>query len=260
MNHFAGWPEATGDPWLAAALLFAAGLLAGVINVVAGGGSFLTIPILIFLGLPPNAANHTNRIGIVLQNIGAVWGFRRHQVLSWRWLPRAALPATLGAGLGAWLALVVSDSAFQRILALFMVVVSLWTLWDPAGRRRARGDLTAANPWVVAALFFAVGIYGGFIQAGVGFFLLAAATMAGLDLVRGNAVKVLCALSFTTLALALFAWRGEVYWPAGLSLGAGTLLGGQLGVHLTVLKGHRWIRGVVTVTVLIFALRLWWTS
>jgi len=260
LNHLAGWPEATGDPWLAAGLLFVAGLLAGVINVVAGGGSFLTIPILIFLGLPPNAANHTNRIGIVLQNIGAVWGFRRHQVLSWRWLPRAALPATLGAGLGAWLALVVSDSSFQRILALFMVVVSLWTLWDPAGRKRARGDLTAASPWVVAALFFAVGIYGGFIQAGVGFFLLAAATMAGLDLVRGNAVKVLCALSFTTLALALFAWRGAVYWPAGLSLGAGTLLGGQLGVHLTVLKGHRWIRGVVTVTVLLFALRLWWTS
>ena len=260
MSQFAGWPEATGDPWLAAGVLFAAGLVAGVINVVAGGGSFLTVPILIFLGLPPNAANHTNRIGIVMQNIGAVWGFRRHQVLSWRWLPRAALPSTLGAGLGAWLALMVSDSAFQRILALLMVVVSLWTLWDPAGRRRERGELKALNPWAVAALFFAVGIYGGFVQAGVGFFLLAAATMAGLDLVRGNAVKVLCALAFTSLSLAIFVWRGTVYWPAGLSLGAGTLLGGQLGVHLTVLKGHRWIRGAVTVTVLLFAVRLWWSS
>ena len=82
----------------------------------------------------------------------------------------------------------------------------------------------------------------------------------GLDLVRGNAVKVLTALAFTSLALALFAWRGTVYWPAGLSLGAGTLLGGQLGVYLTILKGQRWIRGVVTLLVIIFALRLWWTA
>jgi len=254
-----GWPAATQDPWLAAGLLFAAGLLAGVINVVAGGGSFLTVPILIFLGLPPNAANHTNRIGIVLQNIGAVWGFRRHQVLAWEWLHRAALPATAGAGIGAWMALIISDAAFQRALAILMVMVTLWTLWDPVSRRRARGHPRTAGPWTITALFFLVGIYGGFIQAGVGFFLLAATSMAGLDLIRGNAVKVLCALAFTSLALALFTWRGTVYWQAGLSLGAGTFLGGQLGVHLTILKGQRWIRGVVTLMVIIFALRLWWT-
>jgi uncharacterized membrane protein YfcA len=260
LNQFTGWPAATGDPWLAAGLLFAAGLVAGLINVVAGGGSFLTLPILIFLGLPPNAANHTNRIGIFMQNAGAVWGFHRHKVLGWEWLQRAALPATLGSGVGAWLALNISDSTFQRTLALLMVAISLWTLWDPVGRSRAGRAGKPANPWAMAALFFAVGIYGGFIQAGVGFFLLAATTMAGLDLVRGNAVKVLCALAFTTLSLAIFVWQGTVYWPAGLSLGAGTLIGGQVGVHLTVLKGHRWIRGVVTVMVLIFAVRLWWTS
>lgn len=255
-----GWPAATQDPWLAAGILFAAGLLAGVINVVAGGGSFLTVPVLIFLGLPPNAANQTNRIGIVLQNIGAVWGFRRHQVLAWEWLHRAALPATAGAALGAWMALVISDEAFQRTLAILMVLVTLWTLWDPVGRRRARGISQAAGPWTITTVFFVVGIYGGFMQAGGGFFLLAAASLAGLDLVRGNAVKVLCALAFTTLALALFIWRGTVYWPAGLSLGAGTLLGGQLGVHLSIRKGHRWIRGAVTLMVIIFALRLWWTT
>lgn len=259
MSHLTAWPAATQDPWLAAGFLFAAGLLAGVINVIARGGSFLTVPILIFLGLPPNAANYTNRVGIVMQNIGAVWGFRRHQLLPWVWLRRAALPATAGAGLGAWLALVISDAAFQRILAILMVVVTLWTLWDPSARRRARGLTGAVSPLIVAALFFVVGIYGGFIQAGVGFFLLAAASMAGLDLVRGNAVKVLAALAFTTFSLVLFAWRGTVYWPAGLSLGAGTLLGGQLGVHLSILKGHQWIRGVVTLMVILFALRLWWT-
>ena len=77
---------------------------------------------------------------------------------------------------------------------------------------------------------------------------------------RGNAVKVLCALAFTSLSLAVFAWHGTVYWPAGLSLGAGTLLGGQMGVHLTIRKGHGWIRGAVTITVLLFALRLWWSA
>ncbi len=245
-------------------LLFAAGLIAGVLNVIAGGGSFLTLPILMFLGLPPGVANGTNRVGILLQNVAAVWSFQRHGVLSWRSILWAAAPSIPGAALGVWLALVVSDNAFKRILALLMVTLSLWTLWS----KRAPGEdsaaeteaMTPARRVGVSGAFFLIGVYGGFVQAGVGFLILAATTAAGLDLVRGNAVKVLTVLCFTALSLALFAWNGRVDWLVGLALAAGTTLGGIAGARLTVLKGHSWVRGVVTVTMILFALKLWFSS
>ncbi|MDX1643808.1 MAG: TSUP family transporter [Thermoanaerobaculia bacterium] len=235
--------------------LFAAGLVAGVINVVAGGGSFLTLPILIFLGLPAGVANGTNRVGIVLQNVAAVWSFDRHGVLERGALRWAAIPATAGAALGTWAALEIPDEAFERVLAFLMVAVSIYTLWRPADD----GAPAAAPPrpgWLPAAIFFTIGIYGGFVQAGVGFFLLAGTTFAGLDLVRGNAVKVLTVLAFTLLSLALFALAGKVVWLAGLVLAAGTVAGGLVGARLTVLKGHRWVRGAVTIAILVFATML----
>jgi uncharacterized protein len=117
------------------------------------------------------------------------------------------------------------------------------------------------SPWTpgLVAVFFVIGFYGGFVQAGVGFLVLAATTWAGLDLVRGNAVKVLAILVFTVVSLAIFVAQGEVRWVAGLVLGAGSVAGGQLGVRLTVLKGHRWVKAVVTAAVIVFAVLLWVT-
>lgn len=239
-------------------LLFAAGVAAGILNVVAGGGSFLTLPILMFMGLPAGVANGTNRVGILLQNVGAVWSFRRDRVLDWRALGWAAAPSLPGALVGTWLALNVSDQAFKRILAVLIVTLCLWTLW----RDRIDGAVeTTSTPvldrgWMVLA-FFAIGVYGGFVQAGVGFLILAVLSASGFDLVRGNAIKVLTVLCFTILALVGFAANGRVDWWLGLILGFGTFLGGTLGARLTVIKGHRWVRVVVTVTMVAFAIRLW---
>ena len=244
------------------ALLFVVGIVAGTLNVVAGGGSFLTLPTLIFLGLPPGVANGTNRIGIFMQNAGAVWGFHRHRVLDWKLGAWAAIPATMGAALGTLIAVRIEDDAFQRILAGLMVGITVISLWDPIGRRRATRGAPPAAPnraWMALG-FFGVGIYGGFVQAGVGFFILAATTLAGLDMVRGNAVKVLAILCFTVMALGIFSVQGLVLlWP-GLILGIGTTIGGQIGVRLTVLKGHRWVKRVVSIMVVLFAIRLWWTA
>lgn len=244
--------------------LFVGGVAAGAINVIAGGGSFLTLPILMFLGLPAGVANGTNRVGILTQNLGAVWSFQRDRVLDWRSLFWAALPAIPGAALGVWLALLVSDHAFRRILALLMVTLSLWTLWtrglvtrvDP-GEHPRRGRLQSL---LVACAFFAIGVYGGFVQAGVGFLILAVTTAIGLDLIRGNAVKVLSVLCFTVLSVALFAYHGRVHWGMGLTLAAGMTAGGIVGARLTVLKGHRWVRAVVTLTMIAFALKLWFSD
>lgn len=262
------------------AVLLAVGFAAGAINTLAGGGSFLTLPALIFLGLPPTLANGTNRVAIVLQNAGASWGFHLHRVLDWRWALAASIPATAGAALGAWLALVVGDETFKDLLALFMVVISLWTLFDPLSTRAKaatpdpaeaegvsregvswEGVSWSAAPrarrWGLTAGFFVVGVYGGFVQAGVGFLVLTATTAAGFDLVRGNAVKGVAIFFLSLLALGIFASQGQVDWPTGLILAVGMVSGSQVGVRLTVLKGHRWVRGVVTATILVFAVKLW---
>ncbi len=244
------------------ALLLVAGVVAGALNVVAGGGSFLILPLLILMGLPPTMANGTNRVGILIQNIGAVWGFRRHGLIDGSWVLTAALPATLGAVAGTLVALWIEGETFTRVLAILMVAVTIWTLWDPVARAAAArgGAARRAGPIAVGLGFAAAGAYGGFIQAGVGFFFLAAAMFAGYDLVRGNALKVFCVLIFTPLSLALFTWKGQVAWLPGLVLGIGSAAGGLAGVHLTVLKGHGWVRGVVTIVVILLAIQLWLTS
>ena len=243
--------------WGSYLILLAVGCVAGTLNVVAGGGSFLTLPVLIFLGLPPTVANGTNRVAVLIQNVGAVWSFHQHGVIDWRSsFLSSALPAMVGAWLGALVALQIGDETFKDILAFLMVAVTLWTLWDPL--TATLGSSSGKRPWwVFTSAFFVVGIYSGFIQAGVGFLILAATTLTGLNLVKGNAVKTLVILASIVISLTLFAAEGNVDWTLGVALGIGNLAGGLLGVKLTVLKGHGWIKKVVTATVILFALRLW---
>ena len=246
--------------WAASLALLAVGVVSGALNVLAGGGSFLSLPLLIFLGLPPGVANGTNRIAILVQNLGAVWRFRSHGLVDRSWIALAAAPAAAGAVLGTWAAIEIGDEAFRRVLAALMVAATLWILWDPVGRRESGdtiGETGAGRRIALGAAFFAVGIYGGFVQAGIGFLLAAVATWAGLDLVRGNALKVLVVLGLTPLSLALFAWSGRVDWAAGMPLAAGHLIGALVGVRLTILKGHAWIKRFVTLTVIAFAIKLW---
>jgi uncharacterized membrane protein YfcA len=236
-------------------LLMAAGVVASVLNVVAGGGSFLTLPILIFLGLPSVVANGTNRLGVLTQSASSIWGFHSARVLDWRWALTASVPALVGAAIGTWAALHVGDELFRRILAIVMVVVTVVTLFAPDPRPHAAAR--SSRSWLVATGFLLVGLYGGFLQAGVGFLVLAITTWSGMDLVRGNAIKGVSVLLVTALALAIFAIDGSIHWPMGIALAIGNTLGGLIGVRLAVTKGHRWLKGVVTATIVVFAMRLW---
>lgn len=245
---------------LALFVLFAVGIVAGALNVIAGGGSMLTLPLLIFLGLPTAVANGTNRIAILVQNIGAVWGFQRHGLIDPRWLIWAGLPAAAGAAAGSWMAVGVSDSAFRRILAVIMVAVAVWMIWDPLKNRSFDAvKMTARRKALMCLVFLLVGFHGGFIQAGIGFVVLAVIPFAGLDMVRGNALKVLIVLIFTPIALSVFAINGKIDWAFGSALAAGNFLGGLWGVRLTVLMGHRWIKTFVLIVVLALAAKLWLT-
>ncbi len=242
---------------LHALLLFGVGLVAGVLNVLAGGGSLLTLPVLLFLGLPAATANGTNRVAILAQNAVAVQGFQRKGLLPWRLALLCTAPALFGSVLGAQWAVKVDDALFRRILALVMLGVCVVMIADPA--RRLRFDPARLGPARTAALmvsFFGIGVYGGFIQAGVGFLIITGLLVHGLDLVRINAVKVFLVGAYTVTALAVFVAHGEIDWRLGLALAAGNALGGWVGTRLAIAKGHAWIRRLVLVVVVLFALRL----
>ena len=240
--------------------LFVIGFIAAVINVIAAGGSFLTLPLLLFLDLPASVANGTNRMGVLAQNLTAAVGFHRHQVLPVTWALKVSVPAVVGASLGVWAALNVPDLAFRRVLSIVMLAVTLGTLLHKSLKGEQRSEPQRPWHWTMLAGFFVAGLYGGFLQAGVGFFVLAMTSLAGFDLVRGNAIKVFAVMLLTLLSLTVFAGTGQVDWPAGIALALGNLLGGIVGVRVAVLKGHKWLEHVVTVTVIVFAILLWVTE
>ena len=235
------------------ALLAVAGFVTSVLNVIAGGGSFLTLPLLIFLGLPAADANGTNRLGVLAQTISAVWGFHRARMLDWRFGAVTAGPAIVGSILGAWASLQVGELAFRRVLATLMLGMTFVTLADP----RPHPTRRPLPRWLLALLFLGLGFYGGFIQAGIGFLLIAVTTWAGFNLIRGNAIKVLNVFIVTVVAGLVFAWEGRIRWDDGLALAAGSFVGGMVGVRLTVKRGERFIRIVVVTALVAFAVRLW---
>jgi len=234
------------------------GACAGFINILAGGGSFLTLPLLIFLGLPPNLANGTNRLAILMQNSFAVGRFMKKKVNPGKFALKAALFAVPGGIIGAWLATLVSNSQFKLSLALVMIVMSLFTLFSS---NKQKGDpldpQSYTGSWVGPGItYFLVGIYGGYIQAGVGFLVISVLLWQNINLVHGNAVKLTIIFFFTAIALVIFAWNGQVNWGIGFMLGLGSMIGAWLGTHVAIKKGHHFIKHVVTVAVIGFAIKL----
>ncbi|OQY16200.1 MAG: integrase [Desulfobacteraceae bacterium 4572_35.1] len=247
------------DPYLwQLPLLFVVGIVAGVLNVVAGGGSLMTLPLLIFMGLPGAMANGTNRVAIFCQSIFAIRGFRRRGMLPLQLALLCTPPALVGCWVGANVAITLDDVIFKRVLALIMIGVLIFTAIDPMKRFRQQQevDLTPARKLFLMVSFFVVGIYGGFVQAGVGFLIITALLIQGLDLVRINAVKAFVIFTYTFIALGVFIYHGQIDWALGIALAAGNSIGGMIGPKLAVDKGHDWIKKVVTATVAVFALKL----
>jgi len=238
-------------------VVFIVGIIAGFINTLAGGGSLLTLPILIFLGLPTAVANGTNRLAIITQCLFAVTGFKRKGVSNFKLSLLLSVPALFGAIIGAQFAVDISDILFKRILAIITLLVLGLILWNP---RRDVGSLMSSgrNHLIITMIvFFFIGFYGGFIQVGVGFIIIAAlTTITGLSLVETNSHKVFIVGIYTIFALIVFAFNGKVCWEIGLCLAAGMGIGGWIGSHWAVARGERWIRLVLTICVIAMVIKL----
>ena len=237
-----------------ALLLLGGGLVAGVVNTLAGGGSLLSVPLLVLVGLPGGVANGTNRVGILLQNGVAAWRFRASGIWDARSAGLELAAVAAGAVSGALLVVQLSDRAFERAFAFAMLALLV-----PTVRRSApAGGTPRPRPagWLRAPIFFAIGLYGGSFQAGVGVLLVFALSWAGYDLVRANGLKVLVNFCFTLLALPVFVAEGKVAWLPAAALAAGFAVGGELGARLAVRGGERLIRPVLVLAVLALAGRM----
>ena len=239
-------------------LIIASGLGAGFINAVSGGGAMFTVPALIFIGLPPGVANGTNRVAVVIQNIAALATYQRLGVADHRTGLSLAVPATLGSFFGALVSIRLDDAQFRTILGfILLLLVGPILVESRLEVKAAEWRRSAQARWIPWVTFFLIGIYGGLLQIGVGIFVLMALSITkGFDLVLANSVKVEIVLCITALALLLFILDGKVDWSAGLILSVSNAVGASFGVHWGVKKGERWIRIVLTVTVVVMALQL----
>jgi uncharacterized membrane protein YfcA len=233
------------------------GFIAGFINTLAGSGSLLTLPILILLGLPANVANGTNRVGVLLQNIVAVATFRRRGALPLQGSWKLIVPSVAGAIVGAELAVDLDEELLRQTIGGLMLVLLVVMVLKP--ERWIAEHAAPRDPrwYVEMPLFFAIGIYGGFIQVSVGLFLLAGLVVgAGYNLVGANAMKNLIVLVFTAAALAVFVSNDQVQWTLGLLLGAGQAAGAWVAAHFAIRRGADFVRWTVIVIVVLSAVAL----
>ena len=242
----------TGWSWIQLALLGAAGLVGGFVNTLAGGGSLVTLPALLLLGLPADVANATNRVGVLAQSVVAARGLARDSRLAAAAKARVLAPALAGALVGAWIAARTPPEALKPILLATLVAIAFAMAWKPHLVVPGPGEVPLdprERRFGVAGLFL-IGAYGGFLQVGVGILLLVfLGSVLRYDLVLGNALKSLVVAALTMVALTVFALAGQVWWVPGLLMSVAMVAGARLGVRFALTRGHDAIRRVLFATV-----------
>lgn len=240
------------------ALLIIAGALSGFINILAGSGSFITLPLLIFLGLPANIANGTNRIGILFQNLVGVIAFKKKKILNFNHGLKLSIPAFFGSLIGAIAAVNIDTKIFEKIIGIVMLIMLFPLLINTKKWFR-----TLQNPenikigvFQIIMMFF-IGAYSGFIQAGVGIFIaLSLVIGSGFDLLQANALKVLIILVTTCLAVTIFIINQQIYYYYAIALTIGNIIGAYIGAKVAIKKGIEFIKWFLILIIVLSGLKL----
>ncbi|PLV59113.1 sulfite exporter TauE/SafE family protein [Thermotoga sp. KOL6] len=233
---------------------FLGGILAGFLNVMAGGGSMITLPILTALGLSIDVANGTNRIAIILQNLVAIERFKAKKMLKMNEAFLVSIPAIGGALLGSSIAVQINKDLLQKIVGVIFLIMAISLIWKP--RIWVEDRETKRNWMLIYIAFFLIGVYGGFIQAGVGFLLMPAITLLlGYELVKTNAIKVFIVASYNLIALVIFILNGKVNFLYGFVLALGNMTGAWLAANLSIKKGSEWVRWIVFIAIVIAGIK-----
>lgn len=240
-------------------LITVVGFIAGFVNTLAGGGSIITLPAMILVGLDPTVANATNRLGIVLSAVSAAAGFKSKKVSVMPFSLYVGIAATIGAIFGAMIAVEFDKKLFNRVLAIIMIVIVVLMVLQPRMKRVMDQEYLTGKPlWITLIVFLILGVYGGFINAGMGLLMILWLNIFnGMNLIRTNATKVLVTAIYTSAALVVFIWNDLIDWFIGLLLAFGNMVGGWIAARLSVKKGEGFIRSALVVMVVLMAIRLW---
>ncbi len=239
--------------------LIVLGFFVSIINTMAGGASIITLPILIFLGLPSNVANGTNRIGLMMTAFSANMGFKSKGISTFPFSAYTGAFALIGSVIGAHIAVEINDELFNRILSIIMITVILIIVFKPKiSYKNFSERLTGKHLKLSCFVFFFIGLYGGFINAGIGFVIMLFLHFYNrLNLIKVNATKVVIVLVYTIGAFLTFFFNGLVDLPYGMCLGIGTLIGGWNASRFSVEKGEGIIKIFLVISALIIAVKLW---
>jgi uncharacterized membrane protein YfcA len=234
-----------------AAVAFAAAFLAGAINSVAGGGTLVSFPALIWLGLDSVTANATSTVAIWPGTVGSIWGYRRELRQAEARFRVLIVPSLVGGIIGALLLRWTPPAIFDRLVPfLILFATLLFTAQEPVQRMLKTADAEGhkSTRWLVGALLFqlAVGIYGGYFGAGIGILMLAALSILGLsDIHEMNSLKVVFGGSINGIAAAYFIWARMVYWPDVLIMAIAAIVGGYGGAGVARKLGRTTVRRIV---------------
>lgn len=244
--------------WYIVLAVIAVGIVAGFINTLAGSGSLLTLPLLMFLGLPANVANGTNRIGILFQGIVASGSFKKQKVLDLKATKWLIIPSIIGSVVGSVWAVNLTNEIMEYFIGALLIVMFFVILYKPEAWIKGQAGKVSEKPSIIQIIiFFFIGLYGGFIQAGVGFFLLAGLVLgAGYDLVKANAIKVFITMAYTVFALAVFMINMQVDYLLGFILAIGSMIGAWIGAHVAVSWGPKFVRIILLAAIVGSALKL----
>lgn len=239
--------------------LIPVGFIAGFLNTVAGGGTLLTLPALIFFGLPAPVANGTNRIAILVQTFAAVRGFKSKGVSTYPFSLYLGISALLGSFIGAKLAVNIDGELFNRILSVIMIMMLLTMIFGPKKNYLDGFEKTTGKPLYVAVfVFFFLGIYGGFINAGIGFLMLIILPyLNGLTLLKSNATKVFVVWVYTIGAVIVFALENKINYTLAFILTIGNASGAWFASRWSVKKDDTVIKWFLIITVSSLAIKLW---
>lgn len=224
----------------------------GFINTLAGGGTIISLSLLMFLGLPAPVANGTNRIAVIFQNIVAVRNFQKSGMLDAKKGLLLSLPVVLGSIAGARIAVTLNEQIIEKAIAVIMIIMLIFILAKPQSWLKGNEILLHKKiAWYTYLIFFFIGIYGGFIHAGVGYFILASLVLGcGYNLVKANAIKNLIVLAYVPFTLLVFVLQKQVYWEYGLIHAIGNIIGAYVASKFAIKWGAQFIRWVIVAVIL----------
>ncbi|PIJ63306.1 sulfite exporter TauE/SafE family protein [Mesotoga sp. H07.pep.5.3] len=232
-------------------LIYLAGVAAGFMNVMAGGGSMVTLPLLMWIGIPPPVANATNRLGVLFESAIGMKTFHSSGIRLQNSIIPAIVFSTIGSVIGSMFVSSIPKDLLEKVIALMLLAVAVLVFLKPG-----KPNISKPSRLLTALIFLGVGFYGGFLQAGVGFFLIGAITLTyGYDLVKTNFAKVVIVFVYTVFALVVFLSKGMIYWVPGLVLAAGNVIGAYFAVKLSIRKGSGFVRWILLTIVILNAVK-----